>query len=212
MKRIFFLIFFFTSILQYIDAQEQKITDSKDIELISKEFSEVFSKIESIKCDYIQEKSISLLEENIITKGHIVYVNPQKLYWIANEPVEQSFVMNEDSIKIINSSGTNLMPINQHPVFKEISKLIYISELQNQFVDNANFDIEYFKNDNNLIVRMKPKKSRLKKIIASLNVHFDYNTKLAEKIEITDANNDITTISLSNPIINQGIDYLLFTF
>lgn len=211
MKRLLLILFVLSTM--FLSAQSNHtITDKDKISEIKKNITKSCNNINNIRCKYVQEKSISLLEDDIKNEGEIIFVTPNNLYWKNNIPGNQSFILKEENVKIINDNGENVMPIQDHLIFREISKIINNSALNNTVIDENNFIPSYEENENHIIVNMKPKKNKMKSVLGSMTIHFEKTSYLINKIEITDNNNDVTTITLSDIYINKGFDSTLFNF
>lgn len=195
-----------------LSAQNQKITDKARINEIKENVTRSCSNINNVRCNYIQEKSVSLLEDNIKNEGEVIFMTPDNLYWKNNIPKNQSFILRNDSVKIVNDNGVNIMPIQEHLIFREISKIINNGVSNNSIIDENNFIPSYEENENYIIVNMKPKKNKMKSVLGSMTIHFEKSSYLIHKIEITDNNLDVTTITLSDIYINQNLDNSLFNF
>lgn len=210
MKRLILILFVLLSF--GLSAQNQCVTDKKKIDEIKDNITKSCNNINNIRCNYIQEKSVSLLEDDIRNEGEMIFVTPNNLYWKNNTPKNQSFILKEENVKIINDNGETVMPIQEHLIFREISKIINNSISNNTIIDENNFIPSYEENENHIIVNMKPKKNKMKSVLGSMTIHFEKTSYLINKIEITDNNNDVTTITLSDICINKGFDSTLFNF
>ena len=210
MKRI--LLISLTLLSFTLSAQNQNITDKARINEIKENVTKSCSNINNVKCNYIQEKSVSLLEDNIKNEGEVIFMTPDNLYWKNNTPENQSFVLRSDSVKIVNNNGVNIMPIQEHLIFREISKIISNGVSNNSIIDENKFIPSYEENENHIIVNMKPKKNKMKNVLGNMTIHFEKSSYLIHKIEITDNNHDVTTITLSDIYTNQEIDNSLFNF
>lgn len=210
MKRLILILFVLLSF--GLSAQNQCVTDKKKIDEIKDNITKSCNNINNIRCKYVQEKSISLLEDDIRNEGEMIFVTPNNLYWKNNTPKNQSFILKEENVKIINDNGETVMPIQEHLIFREISKIINNSISNNTIIDENNFIPSYEENETHIIVNMKPKKNKMKSLLGSMTIHFEKTSYLINKIEITDNNNDVTTITLSDIYINKEFDSTLFNF
>lgn len=195
-----------------LSSKNQNITDKTRISEMKDKITKVCSEINTLKCGYVQEKSISLLEDDITNEGEVIFMTPDNLFWNNIKPENQSFILKNDSVKIINNNGITIIPTQKHLIFKEISKIINNNISNNSIIDEDNFIPSFQENESYIIVNMKPKKNKMKNVIGNLTLYFDRTSYLINIIEITDSNNDITKITLSNININQDVDNNLFNF
>ena len=127
----------------------------KSLDDIKDNITRSCNNINNIRCKYVQEKSVSLLEDDIRNEGEMIFVTPNNLYWKNNTPKNQSFILKEENVKIINDNGETVMPIQEHLIFREISKIINNSISNNTIIDENNFIPSYEENENHIIVNMK---------------------------------------------------------
>ena len=210
MKQILLVSFILFSFI--LSGQNQKITDNNRINEIKNNITRAYDDINNIRCNYIQEKSVSLLENDIKSEGEVIFIVPNNLYWKNNYPESQSFILKNDSVKVINNEGVDIMPIEKHLIFREVLKIINNAVSNKSIIDEKNFVSSYEENENYIIVNMVPKKNKMKNFLGNMRLHFDDISYLIHKIEIIDNNSDITTILLSDICINQEIDKSLFNF
>lgn len=206
------LISFITIMAQLACAQGIKITDKASIATLRSELAQAYSEIETMQCQYQQEKTIALLEDNIKTQGVVIYHNPRKLYWSMKDDYDHYFAMCDDNIKIVNANGETTMPINNHPIFREIAKMVIAGEKRGDLIDDNNFYSELYEYKDTFVVQMKPKKNRMKAMFGIMTLIFDKETKIMKCIEMTETSGDKTTITLHEVVINQKCDNSMFTF
>lgn len=193
-------------------AQGTIIKDKTTIATLRSELAQAYSEIETMQCRYQQEKTITLLEDNIKSQGTVIYCNPRKLYWSMDDDYAHYFAMCDDNIKIVNANGETAMPINSNPIFREISKMVTAGEKRGDLIDDSNFYSELFDDEDSIIVEMRPKKNRMKAVFGIMTLTFDKDTKTMKSIEMTETSGDKTIITLHDVLINHECDNSLFTF
>lgn len=210
MKQI--LLILLTLLSLTLSSQSQYITDVHSIDEIKDNIRISCDEICNVRCNYIQEKSVSLLEDKISNEGEVIFMKPNSLYWRNDSQGDNFFILKNDSVKVVNNNGVTVAPIKEHIIFREILKIINNGISNNSIIDEKNFVPTFEENDNDIIVNMKPKKNRMKSVFGNMRLYFDKSSYLVHRIEMTDNNNDITTITLSDIYLNQNIDNTLFKF
>ena len=76
-------LFIFTGILY---AQENDFKEIKDIDKAKTELAKLSENTATIQSKFIQEKHLSFLTENIISKGEFYFKSPNQLRWEYSEP------------------------------------------------------------------------------------------------------------------------------
>lgn len=203
-NKAFFLLRLFLWVFGLSSVQAQEISDRERIALLSKELSRACQNIRHMQCHYLYEKKISLLEESICCQGEVSYCKPTQLFWSVTAPQHRSFLMKNDSIHLVSDKETQSFPMAEHPLFGEIAKLMQTNEQQSSLIDEKIVHAGYYEDEHYWIVRLKPLKSRLKKVLGDISLYFDAESKQLLKIEITDSNKDLTYITLSDIRIRSG--------
>lgn len=194
-----------------LSAQNQTVTDVSEIENIITLFSENINNIDNMLCHYQYEKSVSMLEETIQSSGTVAYMKKCKLYW-NSENNNSSFLLINDSIKIVNKDNCNVTTTENHPLFKEIAKIVSSGE-ENGFVfDKNTFETVFSKDTDAVTVQMTPKKKRLKSLFNSILIIIDNDTMTIQSIEITDVYGDMAKIILSDVVFNAPENERYFKF
>ncbi|MBE6346254.1 MAG: outer membrane lipoprotein carrier protein LolA [Lentimicrobiaceae bacterium] len=206
------LLILLTLLTITLSAQNKSVTDVLKIGEIKENIRKSCEEICNIRCDYIQEKSVSLLEDTIKNTGEVIFMKPNNLYWKNNSQGDNYFILKNDSVKIVNNNAVDVMTIEEHLIFREISKIINNGVSDNSIIDEKNFTPSFEENDAYIVVNMKPKKNKMKNVLGNMKIYFDKSSCLVHKIEITDNNHDITTIVLLDIYVNKNIDNTLFNF
>lgn len=120
--------------------------------------------------------------------------------------------MINDSIKIVNKDNCNVTTTENHPLFKEIAKIVSSGE-ENGFVfDKNTFETVFSKDTDAVTVQMTPKKKRLKSLFNSILIIIDNDTMTIQSIEITDVYGDMAKIILSDVVFNAPENERYFKF
>ena len=90
------------------------------------------------------------------------------------------------------------MTIDEHLIFREISKIINNGVSDNSIIDEKNFTPSFEENDAYIVVNMKPKKNKMKNVLGNMKIYFDKSSCLVHKIEITDNNFSYSRFSSTN--------------
>jgi len=203
MKRVlsFLLIWLVSSVSLF--AQYQQITDAKKLNTIKTELAATYKKISSVECNYLMEKSVSLLETKMTGEGKVMYrkSNPEELFWSSSTPNQSSFYMKNDSIEITNKNGSQKMLIQDHLIFREVARIVRGGSERESIIDEDTFYADFFENGSDLIVSMTPKKSRLKTMFKTIEVVMDGKTKKFKEINITDGTNNVLNIKILDAIV-----------
>lgn len=173
------------------------------IELMSKT-------VNSIESDFTQEKSLSLLSEKIISKGHFVFKKENLLRWEYNSPYKYLIVINKDKIWIKDDKKTSKYDMNSNKVFKEINDIM-IACVQGNIFKSGKFKVAYFENDKYYKLELIPLQKNMKESLKKINMYFDKNVTSVNKLDMIEPNEDYTILEFINKKLNGPIADHIFT-
>jgi len=159
----------------------------------------------NIISDFVQYKHLSFLEKDIISRGNLVYIEPNYIKWDYNYPFNYECIFEKEKLTINNEGNINQIDISSNELFKELNKII-ANTLKGDMFDKEKFNIEYYDNSTNYYIRFIVKDTSLIKYFSAFELLFDKNNYGVLEIKILEDENDYTKIVLFNKIINNDIN------
>ena len=185
-------------------SQPQGYIPVDDTAAIRKKIAETTHSIRTINTQFIQEKSISFLEEKIMSKGKMLFENPDKLRLEYTEPFTYLMIMNSGRMMTDNGSGKAEYDLRSNRLFGEINDLI-ISAVMGNILDNKNFVSTVFGNNEKLFIRLVPNDAELIKYISRIELYLNRSDNSVTELKITEPSEDYTLIRFTGKIINETI-------
>lgn len=204
MKRL--LIFLMLIVGVCFPVIAQKVSD----EQVKKEINNAASQIKSMKCDFVQTKSIKILNDKMVSKGKMYYQQGNKLHWEYTSPYTYTFILNDSKVVIRNNKRNDMIDVNQNKVFKEIVKIMMNSVVGKSLSDDKDFQISIAASATEYIVTMVPLRKDLKQMFQTIILHFDRKQKMIAQVELLEKNGDKTLIELKNIQTNVSIPADIF--
>ena len=198
----FFSVFLFWSTLS---AQETFVKIS-DINNAKANLEQLTEKISSIKSQFIQEKHLSFLTENIISKGEFYFKNPGFLRWEYTEPFEYIIVFTDKNIFIKDEENISSFDTESNKMFSEVNNIMTGTIQGNLFNDSERFTVEYFENDKQYLMLLIPKMEEMKSMLQSIHIYIDKSDLSVAKIKMTESSDDYTSITFINRKLNTPIE------
>lgn len=127
------------------------------------------SEIGSLKCDFTQTKHTALLDEDLVSKGHVAIDAPKTIVWEVTSPYQKMSKVDISSDKRMQAMARK----------NDFAKKVYVSGKEYKVV-------------------LTPLKRDLKQLFKTIEVTFLQSTGDAEKVVMTDAAGDTTTIEFRN--------------
>ena len=196
-------ILFFTSIL---NAQEEGFKQVQDIKNAQTELAKLSQNTQSIQSKFIQEKHLSFLTENIISKGEFFFQSPNKLRWEYSEPFEYIIVFNDKNIYIKDENKISTFDTESNKMFAEINNMMIGSIQGDLFTDSERFDVKYYENANQYLLELDPKLPEMKSMLKTIKFYIDKSDISVAKIKMIESSDDYTSIDFKDRKLNQEID------
>jgi len=159
----------------------------------------------NIISDFVQYKHLSFLEKDIISRGKLIYIEPNYIKWDYNYPFNYEFIFEKEKLTINNEGNINQIDISSNELFKELNKII-ANTLKGDMFNKEKFNIEYFDNTTNYYIKFVVKDMSLIKYFSAFELLFDKNNYGVLEIKILEDENDYTKIVLFNKILNNDIN------
>ena len=195
LRRLFILTF----ILLHVAAYAQ--TEKEIIDMVGKASAEM----QSLECDFVQTKHLKILNDKMISKGKMYYMQPGRLRWEYTSPYTYTFILNDSQVLLKNSTRSDVIDVNQNRIFKEIARLMMNSILGNCLTDEKSFQTDIETKGQEWIATLVPLKKDMKQMWTKLVLHYDSVKKSVVMVEMHEKTGDYTEIRLDNIKINRQI-------
>ena len=201
---LYFLLCFVHS-----DAQYPGYTLLNNPASFKKSFAQSTSTTESIQSDFKQEKSLSMLSENIHSTGKFWYQRKDKIRMEYMQPYSYIMILNGGKIFIKEGQKENKVSANSNKVFQQVNRIL-IDCVGGSMMDNPDFQSRIFESSGSFLVELIPLAKNLKDLYKNINIIIDKKDYTATTIEMFEISGDKTIIRFQNKIINAPINDLVF--
>jgi outer membrane lipoprotein carrier protein len=190
-----------------VSAQTYSPLDSATAADMLAEIAASSSDMQTLKCSFVQRQELSGLSRPAISEGILYYKKADRMRWEYTEPEKYSFIVSGS--KVVQERDGNIQKGEGATLFGRIARLILPGISGQSIVNEKDFTAEYSVSDNTFRVSMIPKKGNMRRMINTINLHFDMKTKFIQAIEMLQQSN-VTRIEFKDEIINQPIEDKLF--
>jgi outer membrane lipoprotein-sorting protein len=173
------------------------------------QFSLASQKIRSIRCDFIQEKNLSMLSEKVSSKGKFWFKKDNLVRMEYNEPFQYLMIINKDNIFLKDGNKENLVSVSSNKLFQQINK-ITVDCVRGTALDNPDFRFRIFENSQSFLVELTPVARSLKAYFKNINITVDKKDYSVSKIDMIELSGDDTLIRFINKEFNVEISDALF--
>lgn len=180
----------------------EKSNNENEIKLKLKQTSQ---NTNSIRSNFVQVKTMSMLDEKVTSKGKFLYKKERKVRMEYTSPFQYLLVVNGDKIQIKDRQKTNSFSSGSNKLFTSINNIIVDCMTGNVF-DNKDFSSTVYTNNKFVVIQMVPLKRDLKDFFEKIYVYLDNTTYQVSKIEMIESMGDNTVITFAEKEINVTID------
>ena len=178
---------------------------------VKQRINRVASTMNSMKCDFVQTKSLRMLKSKVVSKGVMYYGKPNKLRWEYTSPYHYVFILNGQTVWLKNSKGNSKIDVAQSKMFKEITRIMMSSVLGTCVSNNRDFKVSLSGHGNVWQAVMIPRRNPMKQMFSSITVYFDMARSMVSAVKMTEKNGDTTLITLKNVQANTPINAKIFS-
>jgi len=172
---------------------------------IMAKLTQAAASMKSMQCNFTQNKTMSMLAEPTTSKGRMCYVAPDKMKWEYTDPYP--FAINVDGEKMTKiADGKEEILDTKNRMYQGMMKIIISSATGKNLFDKSTFDVTISSDGNFWRADMKPKKSDMKRMFSTMTFYFEKKRDIINKVVLTEANGDNTTIQFTDIILNANTE------
>jgi outer membrane lipoprotein-sorting protein len=201
MNRLFFFILLLPL---WLSAQQQPMT-AKESELFRQKVTEATKRVNSIACDFIQNKEMSVLAEQITSKGKFFYRKEKMLRWEYTDPFPYLIIINRDQIYVRDDNRENRVNIQSNRFFRELNTIIIGAVSGTLLNDEKNFRASFSDAGTAYAVVLVPQSAKIRETLNEIVLYFSKTDYTVEKLVMREASGDFTRIEFSARKLNQPI-------
>jgi len=187
-----------------LSAQPDGYSVLEDTTSFKQQFDRISKSTLNIQSDFTQEKSLSVLNEKIITSGRFFFKAPDKLRWEYVDPFEYLIVLNGNSVVIKDGEHISKYDMQANKLFREINSLM-IELVQGKVLNNEKYKVRYFANERFFLLDLIPNGEQMKAFLSNIHISLIKDDYSVADIKMIEPSGDYTGIAFSNRKLNQPI-------
>ena len=197
MKKLYLIVLLtLTSVLGFSQTQDE----------IIEMLTQTAASMQCMQCRFTQQKTMAMLTEPTVSEGLMSYVSPDKMRWEYTNPYSFALVVDGNKITKITDGNEKVLDAKSGRMYQGIVNIIMSSATGRNLFDKSMFDVVITGDDEFWKAEMTPKKRDMKRMFAMLTFYFDKQTNVINKVEMTEAGGDVTTIQFFDMKINELCD------
>lgn len=180
-----------------------------DLSAVKKEFAKAAQQTQSIQCDFVQEKNLSMLSDKIVSKGKFWFRRENKVRMEYQQPSYYLLVMNGKDIRIKDAQKESKVSGKNNKLFEQINK-ITVDCVRGTVLDNADFTTKVFENAQRYRLEMVPVNKAMAAYFKMITLLVDKKDFTVESIIMAEPSGDDTNISFLHKQVNANIPDAVF--
>jgi|GEM_PF-4731167 len=211
-NKSFKCLYLIVSVLTVFVAQAQ--TTEKYIKVTNiQEVRQVFENIKkasaTIDADFVQEKKIDILENNLISKGKFLFKQKNSLRLEYTSPSYYLVVMSGGKMLIKDANKKTKIDGKGSKLFTQIQNIM-TGILAGQVVDSKDFKYELYKSETNYKIKLYPQIGAIKDLLNEVEFITQISTLKAQSMTLFEKSGDVTIMKFKNVKMNIPLDDKVF--
>lgn len=206
------LLFFMLMLvgLASVSAQHTEFTEAKNVDQFKKDFAIQNARIASIKSSFVQEKSLTMLTEKIVSKGDFWFKRSDKIRVEYKIPYNYLLIINGDQMITKDNQKESHVNTSSNKLFRQVNQII-IDCVQGTILNNKDFLVKVFQNQTHFQLRLTPQTKAIKDFFQTIAITLDKKDYSVSDLELLEQGGDTTLMRFSNKQLNTLIDDAVFT-
>jgi outer membrane lipoprotein-sorting protein len=193
-----------------IKAQYPGFTALKDQENFKQAFAAATKATESIKSDFIQEKTLSMLSDKITSKGKFWFKKENRVRMEYTQPFSYLMILNAGRIYIRDGQKENRISAGSSKVFQQVNRIL-VDCVAGTVLSNPDFHARIFESSKAFLIELDPVARNLAALYRKINIFIDKKDYSATAIDMIEISGDRSSIRFFNKELNANIPDTLFT-
>ncbi len=162
--------------------------------------------MQCMNCRFTQQKTMAMLTEPTVSEGLMNYNSPDKMRWEYTSPYSFALLVDGEKITKITDRNEEVLDAKSGRMYQGIVSIIMSSATGQKLFDKSMFDVAITDDGEFWKAEMKPKKHNMKRMFSMLTFYFAKSNNIINKVEMTEAGGDVTTIQFYDMKINELCD------
>ena len=208
MRRIQLLMMLLAGVIS-VQAQYPGFKPVEDLNKFKQIFSTAAKNTQTIKSDFVQEKSLSMLSEKIVSNGKFWFRKNNQVRMEYTKPFQYLMIINENNIYVKDGQKENKISTRSNKLFQQINK-ITMDCIQGTVFNNPEYKINAFENNQNFLIELTPTAKALREFFKNINIFVSKKDYSVMKLELMEQSGDKTIITYLNKELNTNLPDALF--
>lgn len=203
MKKLLLSILFVA--LGLMASAQTRLSGAQAEELMSS-LSEAAASMQTMQCRFVQQKSLSMLADQLVSEGKMCYVSPDKMRWEYIKPYSFALIVNGDLIVKVTDGVEEKLDGKSSRMYQGLVSVIMGSASGKKMFDTSLFDVALYDDDPFWKAEMNPKRRDMKRMFSQLVFYFNKETQVIGQVDLVETSGDVTSIQFMDIKLNEAIE------
>ena len=194
----------FVVLLSSLRTQNDTYVAMKDVTGFKAKLNQKNQTINTLACDFVQEKSLSFMAQKVISKGTMKYKKPDMMKLEYTTPFQYIMSLYKGKVIIKDNGKVSKYDSKSNKVFKYVNDLM-INAVQGNVADSKEFTIVFKENSKTYLMEMTPIDVTMKDYVSKVMVTVSKADYGVLKVEMTEKSGDYTLITFINRVYNTPL-------
>lgn len=204
------LILFLSIIAISSFAQKEGYLSVQDVAQFRKDFAVQNAKISSVKSTFVQEKTLTMLTEKIVSSGEFSFKRSDKVRIEYKTPYHYLLIINGDQMITKDSQKESHVNTSSNKLFRQINRII-IDCVQGTILNSKDFTVKVSENQSSFLVQLTPQAKTIREFFQTISITLDKSDYAVAQLELLEQGGDTTLMRFSNRQLNTKIDDAVFS-
>ncbi len=188
---------------------QQNVLSKQESDTLREKIIEKSKNTSTIRSDFVQYKHLDFLSNDIKSSGNLVFKAPDMIKWEYQDPFNYIVIFKDKKLHINDGGTTSKIDLSSSKTFESLNGLI-IKSVTGDMFDDDKFEMTYFHNEANYIIKFRPLDKALRSFINEFVLHFDKNSLDVIELKMIESSEDYTLINFLNQKFNESISNEVF--
>jgi len=180
--------------------------NSSFIDSFTKKSASIFTN----EADFVQEKSISVMTEKLISKGKFYYKKENLMRWEILTPTPSCMVLKEGKISIQEKGKIKTVDSKSNKIIKNLNEIM-LSSGSGSMLTSKEYEYILYENATQVFVQLIPLSSVTKKHITKIELLIEKSDYTVSQLKLIEPSGDYLKMDFTNKKLNQPIPLERFT-
>jgi outer membrane lipoprotein-sorting protein len=157
----------------------------------------------TLSADFVQVKCVSLLNEPLVSSGHLIFKRPDRILLKIEQPQPLTVVIKGRDVRIPNLPERERQSLTMAPTVAMFTQLAAIFTGSKQALEEG-FEVTAVEDDTAIQVKLVPRNESWRRMYRDIQLRFAGPERFAQQLRLDDGLGDSLEITLRN--VQRNID------